>query len=347
MISFTIYNMISQHPAPYLSIVVTSRNDNHGNNFLQRASLFIDGLITQISTYQIQTELIVVEWNPPENKPLLSEVLPTPPKTCPLSIRYLMIPSEIHERYANSQHIPLYQMIAKNTGIRRAKGEFILCTNMDLLFSDKLMEFIALKKLQAGFLYRADRCDVSSDILHLNLSFSEQLSWCENHILKRHTRNRLLLAILKWMISADSSVLSKGFLRKKIPLLYFLHLATDACGDFTLLHRNAWNNIQGYPELDLYSIHIDTLGIAAAYASGYQQVLLPSEACCYHIHHEDGWTSLDPIQKLKFTAKKPGLGLDVVIQASCSMIKHQTAHHLNPPNWGFSDETFNEITING
>jgi len=38
-------------------------------------------------------------------------------------------------------------MIAKNVGIRRARGRFVLCTNVDLLFSDKMVRFLAFGRL--------------------------------------------------------------------------------------------------------------------------------------------------------------------------------------------------------
>ena len=36
-------------------------------------------------------------------------------------------------------------MIAKNVGIRRASGEFILATNIDVIINQKLYEFISKK----------------------------------------------------------------------------------------------------------------------------------------------------------------------------------------------------------
>ena len=330
---------------PYLSIVATSRNDQHGNNTLQRTAFFVKGLIAQCTKFQLPAELILVEWNPPSDAPPLHSVLPIPPDNCPLSIRYITVPAHMHQQYANANQIPLYQMIAKNVGIRRAKGEFVLCTNVDLLFSDKLFHFLATRNLKPNTFYRADRCDVPDDLLHLQLSLSEQLQWCKQHIIKRWSRNRLLLSVLNAIIKIDNSFILKGVIRRKLPLLYFLHLATDACGDFTLMHRNAWQAIQGYPELDMYSIHIDTLGIASACALGYEQMLLPSNACTYHIHHEEGWTSLSPIEKIKFLEKRPGLGIDVVISAALATIKKRTPFYLNSPTWGLANETLEEVAF--
>lgn len=45
---------------------------------------------------------------------------------------------------------------ARNAAIRRARGEFILNTAIDLEFSDELMEFLAARRLQKGRLYRID-----------------------------------------------------------------------------------------------------------------------------------------------------------------------------------------------
>jgi len=42
----------------------------------------------------------------------------------------------------------LYQMIAKNAGIRRARGEYVLATNIDILFSSELACFFAARRLQ-------------------------------------------------------------------------------------------------------------------------------------------------------------------------------------------------------
>ena len=50
---------------PYLSLVVTTRNDDHGGNALGRMQAFVSGWIAQAKRYDIPSELIVVEWNPP------------------------------------------------------------------------------------------------------------------------------------------------------------------------------------------------------------------------------------------------------------------------------------------
>src|SRR5438045_9104446 len=105
--------------------------------------LFVSGLIAQANRPHLPVELIMVEWNPPVDRPLLHNILPKPQHGDFLTSRYLSVPKSIHQRYKRANEIQLFQMIAKNVGIRSAKSEFILCTNIDLLFTDELFLILA------------------------------------------------------------------------------------------------------------------------------------------------------------------------------------------------------------
>ena len=133
---------------PYLSVVVTTRNDDHGGNLLRRTQTFVNALLAQCERHSLPAELIMVEWNPPEGRPHLAQALRWPVRKGYCEVRVVEVPGEVHARYRHSHALPLYQMIAKNTGIRRARGEFVLATNIDILFSDELMRFIAARRLK-------------------------------------------------------------------------------------------------------------------------------------------------------------------------------------------------------
>ena len=70
------------------------------------------------------------------------------------------------------------------------------------------------------------------------------------------------------------------------------HLHTNACGDFTLLSREGWEAIRGYPEFVSYSFNIDSMGVIAAHYAGYEEVSLLPPCVCFHIEHGlgSGWT---------------------------------------------------------
>ncbi|MCS6951951.1 MAG: hypothetical protein RMK57_00830 [Bryobacterales bacterium] len=173
--------------APYLSVVATARNDDHGGNLLGRLQAFVNGLIGQAKRHQVPLELVLVEWNPPPERPRLAEALRWPADFGPASVRLIEVPPEIHGRYRHAAALPLYQMIAKNVGIRRARGEFILATNIDILFSDELFELLAARRLEPNRMYRVDRFDVMADV-PVDGPVDVQLAWCRSHLLRRHTR---------------------------------------------------------------------------------------------------------------------------------------------------------------
>jgi hypothetical protein len=72
--------------------------------------------------------------------------------------------------------------------------------------------------------------------------------------------------------------------------LPFLH--TNACGDFTLMAREHWHELCAYPELEMYSLHIDSVLMYAAHFAGLKEVVLPDPMRAYHIEHSagSGWT---------------------------------------------------------
>jgi len=172
---------------PYLSLVVAARNDDHGGNMLGRMQGMLDSWIGQAESYGLHSEIVVVEWNPPADRPRLKDSLrwPSQPKYC--DVRFVEVPPDVHARFRNAAAIPLHQMIAKNTGIRRARGEFVLATNIDIIFSAELMEFLAKRPLEAGVMYRIDRNDVSNAV-PANASLSELLTFCESHMLRVFAR---------------------------------------------------------------------------------------------------------------------------------------------------------------
>jgi len=175
--------MTSRETQPYLSVVATARNDDHGGNPLYRMQLFVDGLVAQCDRHRLSAELVLVEWNPPADRPPLAEVIRWPRSEGWCKVRIVEVPSELHSTLEHSDRLPLFQMIGKNVGIRRARGEFVLATNIDILFSDELMTFLSRRKLDPLRHYRVDRVDVPSEI-DPEWSIAEQLDFCRANAIR-------------------------------------------------------------------------------------------------------------------------------------------------------------------
>ena len=171
---------------PYLSVVVTTRNDDHGGDPLKRLQAFVNSFDEQCRRTGLDAEVIVVEWNPPAERPRVRSLLRLPdPPFC--TYRFIDVPAEIHDRLRYADVLPLFQMIAKNAGIRRARGTFVLATNIDIIFSTELIDFMASRGLRPGCLYRVDRRDIQPDV-PVFAPLEEQMAYCASHQLRTHTR---------------------------------------------------------------------------------------------------------------------------------------------------------------
>ena len=77
---------------PVLSVVVAARNDNHGGDLLRRMQLFVGCLDTLCERHGLAAELVLVEWNPPADRPPLSAALDWArgPRAC--GVRIITVP---------------------------------------------------------------------------------------------------------------------------------------------------------------------------------------------------------------------------------------------------------------
>ena len=167
---------------PYLSVVATTRNDNHGGDLTRRTQTFIDGLAAQATRHRLPIELVLVEWNPPPDRRSLAEEMRWPKSTPFYRARIVTVPADVHATLDPEFRLPLYQMIGKNVGIRRARAPFILATNIDLLFSDAL--FHEFKRgLNPNKLYRADRYDIDAAV-PADASVDDALAYGESHTIR-------------------------------------------------------------------------------------------------------------------------------------------------------------------
>ena len=67
-------------------------------------------------------------------------------------------------------------------------------------------------------------------------------------------------------------------------------LHTNGCGDFTLLSREDWFRLRGYPEWPIFSWHLDSVLMFAANANDISEVALGPAYRVYHIDHSSGWS---------------------------------------------------------
>jgi hypothetical protein len=173
--------MNTHSDVPYISVVMAARNDNHGENMLGRIQASLYSWICLAQRYGMRSEIVIVEWNPPKDRSPLKDALQLPSDTSLCDIRFVTVPPELHTAIPYASAIHLHQMIAKNVGIRRAHGQFVLATNIDIIFSAELMRFFAERRLERGKFYRMDRYDIASNI-PAGTTVDELLRFCGRNI---------------------------------------------------------------------------------------------------------------------------------------------------------------------
>ncbi len=111
---------------PYISVVVIARGA--GDSVSLHA--FVESWTRRSAEFGLSSELIVVATAPLPAFAGAFKVIDVPP-----GVR---------------------EAAARNAGIREARGEFILSTEIDIAFSDELMRFLASRQLRKGRIYRID-----------------------------------------------------------------------------------------------------------------------------------------------------------------------------------------------
>jgi hypothetical protein len=276
-----------------VSIVFAVRDHEYGGGLLARSQKHIDALIELANRYRLSAEIVIVEWNPRPDQAPFRESLHWPDNLGTVSLRFLEVAPEIHWRLPNADRIPMFEYIAKNAGLRRARGRFLLATNPDLFCSRDLVRWLARAPLSPGKFYRVDRWDLSEDIPG-DRTLASQLRFCRKHVARVH-------GLFGSYRGPDHGRLLKeeydGYRREttcaKLPtntedarlILPADGLHRNAAGDFFLMERRCWQRLRGYPELHTHS-HIDAILCWVAASAGLVQEVLPSRCHLYHQVHD-------------------------------------------------------------
>lgn len=172
-----------KNSGPYVSIVMCGRHDNKRGDYAGRLQNSLDFLIAQAGSHGAALEVIVVEWNPYAGNDTLASLLRVPPGST-VDVRVITVPAFRHMAVENQTGQDFFEFMAKvdlapspspypvsidrprlnrnvvpltcasarasqNVGARRARGEFVLFSNGDVILSDALYSVFAARKSAA------------------------------------------------------------------------------------------------------------------------------------------------------------------------------------------------------
>jgi len=335
-----------------LSVVMIGRNDNYGGDFKSRLQNCISWTYKQLTIHEIQSEIIFVNYNPLTESSIL-DFIHWPKSNEFVSVRILTIPNSVHEQILKNHEIkkvPVLEYFAKNAGMRRAKGKFILSMNPDILMDERI--FSKFKNLNSENYYRCNRCDFDTEIqtfttdkLIKQLSSSIDSVWFKGRkrVIKPFNER---MYFLNWILQSlenkwKRNSIKYSFFLNYLKINYYSHNAEffyhcNAAGDFMLLSKKYWYELKGYKENSKIALHTDALFVIQAATHGLKEEVFFSPI--YHKKHERRFdaTLENEEQRSHY----------LTIQSdSQEMINNRKAIIYNSDDWGLINFELEDKTI--
>ncbi len=241
---------------PVVSLVLTGRNDGYGGDFIARFFRSLRFNHQQLVSRGVAHELVFVEWAPPSGALLIRDQLfDAIPELDPGVCSWYVVDPQYQERLSLNARLEYLEFPAKNVGVRRARGRFVLTSNCDVFFGRRIFDALAGDALEPRVLYRAPRHD-------LTLSA------------ERHP--------IDWDVLEDPRSLAGPAHVLKPPYM------GSATGDFVMLDRESFHEIGGFNEVyRVARIGVDRNILVKALSNGFRIADIGGPV--YHENHEGSY----------------------------------------------------------
>ncbi|MFT6210365.1 MAG: hypothetical protein ACJATE_000981 [Bacteroidia bacterium] len=338
---------------PYISLVFVGRNDNYGGDFKQRLQVCVNDAFQQLNKHHISAEILFVNYNPLEEVAKIEDFISWPISTDRVSVKIVSVPREYHKQNISEgtvKNVPVLEYMAKNIGIRRAKGEYLLLMNPDILIPNSIYQYIAARKLKESSFYRVDRVDYRAELKGVSLDSNEVKNSAFKVYLKgfqygiegysnwklwglRRINEFRIFFHLRIMVTLRYAFLLIGW--KPNPHNAEFRFHCNVSGDFMLMHRYNWLKLKGYPENTYMSLHTDALMVVMAATSRLKEVIFPAP-----IFHKDHQRRYDASQEQVSEYREVYL---VFQNKAQTMIRDQKPIVANSDNWGLKNVELPEL----
>jgi hypothetical protein len=246
-----------------ISAVIVSRNDGYGGHLNERATYCFN---SAIDTYD---EVIYVDWNS-ETHSLLYDIKDN--IQFKGNFKHIVITPEVASLLTN--HDPHAQkcceVLGRNIGIRRATGDYIVSTNIDIIQPKREDIETFIKNNDDNTFITLSRREITWDIIkefHGGELKYDQWSELRDYIYVNSEERK---DEEKVMTGDDYSII-------------------NCCGDFQLAPKHVWDGIRGFEEELIYPLFADTnvQKKAVMHGFGLKAIYNPP---MFHINHgSKGW----------------------------------------------------------
>jgi hypothetical protein len=246
-----------------ISAVITSRNDNYGGHLNERA---IYALNSAIHTYD---EVIYVDWNSPTYS-LLYDIKDN--LQLKGNLKHFVIPPQAASHLTNFDvdAQKCCEVLGRNIGIRRAEGDWIVSTNIDVIHPKRQEVEDIIKINGDNTMITLSRREVTWDII--KEFHGGELNYQDWEALRDHiSTNSEKREVYEKIVSGDDYSL------------------INCCGDYQFAPKHIWNDIRGFEEELIHALFSDTnvQKKAAMHGYGLKAIFEPP---MFHINHgSKGW----------------------------------------------------------
>lgn len=247
------------------SAVVIARNYEYGTVSLRDRSIFcLNSLINSFD------EVIYVDWDSPSHS-LLYDIKDE--LQLKGNLKHFVISEDIVSIL--TEGIPNIQkpceVLARNIGLRRATGDWIVSTNIDIICPREKELKSLFSSLDQNTMYTISRRGVEfSDIIEFNNKLNKNNIYSNWSEIREYLNSDV----------RESTPPEKVVTGDDYSLI-------NCCGDFQCAPRHIWNEIRGFEEHLVYALYTDTNLQKKAVMHGFGLKAL-YEPYLFHINHGPG-----------------------------------------------------------
>ena len=318
-----------------LSVVVTTTN-TAPHDQIERLTLQIENIhyFTALYNLAFYIEYIIVEYNYDAKAPALYEILQKNFKDSTPLVRIIRVSAEQHQLIIQKMgldfDVNFLEFYAKNIGIRRACGQFVLPTNSDISFNDGFWNFISRKSLRSDAYYRLPRCNVNGalSVLH-DLTVPERLSYLKDHTLDCWWCEKISGDWKSYMEArADPSETLRAEQWRE---------CIQAPGDFLLMSKDNFEKFRGYPDVAL-PYQLDDVPVWQAVGAGLFLIVVPKPAVALHVNHLKSYIAKDG----RWHHAHEMVNTYKLDEAGKRMMREHKLEVFNAEDWGLSGTLLEE-----
>jgi len=233
---------IISNKEPKISAILFSLNDNYTTDNKERLIICLNMMIDTVD------EIIYIDWGSPDGISLLELDFVKNNIAHIDKIKHIKVSrEEINHIIPEGKHF-IQQSIIRNIGIRQATGDYIISTNVDIIFPKKedLLEIIATDDRKTFYALNRKNIDMCMATAVYNNSKDRFRDIFTQYVKFRGTPHDI--NPIETFKKESLSQLDINSDLYKYYKYYIRYAKIWNCGDFQMAHRDIWHHVKGFEE---------------------------------------------------------------------------------------------------